>query len=182
MSDKLVNEFKQEAFTFEALLDGAYGESAPYAAQTGVERSLAENGKAQLESVGLICQVAAQGEAVVPKLPTQPAARKSESQADDASSSLMDSSADGAEQIAEENTLEEAALATFKGGDADADGDESDLSHVSFDTDMAASGEEGGLAGFKKDAKPCSTRKNQRTRLMMSTTRLTRISVNISKR
>ena len=44
MSRLLVKKFKQEAYTFEALLDGAYGESAPYVAQSDVELSLAEGG------------------------------------------------------------------------------------------------------------------------------------------
>ena len=64
LSEKLVNEFKQEAYMFEALLDGAYGESAPYAAQSDVQRGLAEEGRVQLEKLGLRCVIVATGEPV----------------------------------------------------------------------------------------------------------------------
>jgi len=61
MSRKLADAFKQDESAFESLLDAAFGESGPYAAQSGVDSTLAEEGKQQLESVGLVCRIVEAG-------------------------------------------------------------------------------------------------------------------------
>lgn len=137
MSSSLVKQFKQEAYMFEALLDGAYGESAPYAAQTDVERSLAEDGKAQLEKLGLICTILPTGEkpepAAIPAAPPVDSAEKT-------SASISDLDTDNADS----------ALASFKSGDEIVE-EAVESDEVSFDIDEVSSGDSA-LASFKKGA------------------------------
>lgn len=131
LSEKLVKAFNQEAYSFEALLDGAFGESAPYAAQSNVERDLAEQGKDQLEKLGLICTIVATGESVEPL-------------ATSAGSGGVDDAATAAVSEAD------SGLANFKAeSDEEADDQVADDSNLAFDVDAdAAAG--GGLASFKK--------------------------------
>ncbi len=136
LSDRLVRKFKQEAYTFEALLDGAYGESAPYAAQTDVAPSLAEGGKEQLESVGLICQVLPTGETpepvyVAPIAPQN--APTSES------------------GVTDPDASDPAALATYKSSD-DEGAAEAGAEAVAFDLPDEIESADGALASFKKDS------------------------------
>jgi len=138
MSDKLVQAFKQEAYSFEALLDGAYGESAPYAAQSDVERGFAEEGMQQLTSLGLKCAIVPTGE--VPEVAVAaPVARPPEANADADAGAEVDFDVDSVE--------ESSALASFKASDG---GEESTASDVEFDTDGGES-TDGALASFKKD-------------------------------
>ena len=168
MSRLLVKKFKQEAYTFEALLDGAYGESAPYVAQSDVELSLAEGGKDSLESVGLICKVLPAGEKPE-KLTAPPAAEQStvaqETEANsfdvdtEATDSALASFKSDDTQETETASFDEApdttgsALASFKSGDnVDAEEeffDTSDSEELFDDEDVG--GEGSALASFKKD-------------------------------
>ncbi len=154
MSDKLVKAFKQEAFTFESLLDGAYGESAPYAAQTNVEKSLADSGREQLEKLGLICTVLPTGQMPKPAdLPT--AAKPSPEQQEHAqqpAQSVTPADETSGSSLELDASEADAALASFK-----TDGDEAEglsvKEEVSFDLDEDLVSEETALASFKKDAK-----------------------------
>jgi len=147
LSEKLVDAFKQEAYMFEALLDGAYGESAPYAAQTDVARGLAEQGKDQLEGLGLQCAIVAAGAGVetvsvpTPAAPSEPTAASADANAAgqaDVKFEAVDESADS-------------ALAAFKAEDAeDVSNEASDSSaELGFDTDDIG-GADSALASFKK--------------------------------
>ncbi len=90
LSEKLVDAFKQEAYMFEALLDGAYGESAPYAAQSDVAPGLAEQGKEQLESLGLQCAIVPTGQGVeVVSVPTPAAPAEASAPATDADGDIQ---------------------------------------------------------------------------------------------
>lgn len=142
MSRLLVKKFKQEAYTFEALLDGAYGESAPYVAQSDVELSLAEGGKESLEALGLICKVLPTGEKpeqlIVPPVAEQSAVIEE--------TEVLDFDVDT------ETTA--SALASFKSGDnaepKDKIVDETDADDL-FGTEELGS-EGGALASLKKGA------------------------------
>lgn len=57
ITQKLVEEFGQSPVAFDPLLDAAFGETAPYAAQSDVNYSVAEAGKTQLESFGIVCLI-----------------------------------------------------------------------------------------------------------------------------
>lgn len=142
MSSKLVKAFNQDAFTFEALLDGAYGESAPYAAQTNVEPSLAESGKEQLEKLGLICTILPTGERPQPVAPP-PAAKPETDSVNTESTTESDES--------------DSALASFKAGDNTKDEEVESIDEVAFDVDEDLATEDSALASFKKDAKKDSS-------------------------
>ncbi len=155
MSSKLVKAFKQEAFTFESLLDGAYGESAPYAAQTNVEKSLADSGREQLEKLGLICMVLPTGQMPKPvDLPPVaiPSAEQQEHAQQPAQSEIPagETSDSSLELDASEA---DTALASFKTDDSDEAEGLSVKEEVSFDLDEDLVSEETALASFKKDAK-----------------------------
>lgn len=147
MSSRLVQKFKQEAYTFEALLDGAYGESAPYAAQTDVAPSQAEGGKEQLESVGLICTVVPTGETPEP-LYVAPIAQQSAEVGESGVGELGEQASD------------HAALATYKsGGDGEVE-ETAEAKAVTFDTDNEFEDAENALASFKKDTGKSSVSDN----------------------
>ncbi len=57
MLKALVDAFKQDESAFTDLLDAAYGITPLYVAQSNVDVLTAEEGRKQLESVGLICSV-----------------------------------------------------------------------------------------------------------------------------
>lgn len=138
MSDKLVQAFKQESYSFEALLDGAYGESAPYAAQSDVERGLAEEGMQQLTSLGLKCAIVPTGE--IPEVEVAaPIARPPAAETDADASAEVD--------FDDDNVEDSSALASFKAADGN---EEVAASDVEFETDGSDSSD-GALAAFKKD-------------------------------
>ncbi len=58
---RLVTEFGQTAENFAELVAGVYGGGNGYNAQTAVTLAMAQQGKAQLESVGLICEIRKDG-------------------------------------------------------------------------------------------------------------------------
>jgi len=129
LSEKLVAAFKQEAYMFEALLDGAYGESAPYAAQTDVALGQAEEGKEQLEGLGLKCSIITAGESLETISVPEPVATPAEMPA-------SDTDAD--------------ALAAFKAGDDEnSDGEGGANAELGFDTGDINT-EDSALASFKK--------------------------------
>jgi len=70
LSKKLVREFGQPPQAFEPMLDAAFGDSGPYAAQSDVDRKLAEQGMQQLESFGLVCAITGVGEGYEPDAPS----------------------------------------------------------------------------------------------------------------
>ena len=61
MTQLLVDEFKQSGSAFENLLDAAFGESGPYAAQSSVDIAMAEEGMQQLRKLGLVCRLVEAG-------------------------------------------------------------------------------------------------------------------------
>ena len=61
MTQLLVDEFKQSGSAFENLLDAAFGESGPYAAQSSVDIAMAEEGMQQLRELGLVCRLVEAG-------------------------------------------------------------------------------------------------------------------------
>ena len=151
MSQKLQTAFKQQAYMFEALLDGAYGESAPYAAQSDVQRGLAEEGLEQLEQLGLKCAIVATGE--MPDSATVAAAMPA------APAPAADAAADTAGDLEAGSDIDETddALAAFKSsdnpdGDSNDSGDSAvDNADVAFDTDeIGESDSDSALASFKK--------------------------------
>ncbi len=143
MSNRLVKKFQQEAFTFEALLDGAFGESAPYAAQTEVERGLAEGGKEQLEELGLICSIVATGEKPEPlKIPPFSAVADNNDTDISDSSVTLDADVDA--------DVDDRALATFK-ADANSKQASDQADEVAFEIDDDFETADSALASFKKD-------------------------------
>lgn len=59
LSDRLVTEFGQPAEAFSDLVNGACNQGACYAAQSEVSTEVAEEGRAKLEQMGLICEIRA---------------------------------------------------------------------------------------------------------------------------
>ena len=145
LSEKLVSEFKQEAYMFEALLDGAYGESAPYAAQSDVQRGLAEEGKDQLEKLGLRCVIVATGEPVEMVAAAPPSEASAVPSVDADSGKQAEVGFDTADDAADK------ALAAFKASDDDSDTDSkgNDSTDLGFDADDFGDADSA-LASFKK--------------------------------
>jgi len=152
LSEKLVDAFKQEAYMFEALLDGAYGESAPYAAQSDVAPGLAEQGKEQLESLGLQCAIVPTGQGVeVVSVPTPAAPAEASAPATDADGDIqpnvefeaVDGSADSALAAfkTDEPVSNEPEEANSEAND--------DSAELGFDTDNIGDADSA-LASFKK--------------------------------
>ncbi len=103
LTKKLMEEFGQKASAFQALLDAAYGDSDAYSAQSSVNFSVAEEGKAQLESLGISCKIVSSStddatSAIAPSNNTN--STDSEPQAEVAATeeSLMDKSAPSANE------------------------------------------------------------------------------------
>jgi len=61
MTQLLVDAFNQSGSAFENLLDAAYGETSPYSAQSDVDMATAEEGRQQLEELGLVCRIVEAG-------------------------------------------------------------------------------------------------------------------------
>lgn len=57
LCERLVEEFKQPADAFDALLTAATGAGPAYAAQSSVDADTAMEGKRKLESLGLVCNI-----------------------------------------------------------------------------------------------------------------------------